>query len=434
MYTDNFRKLMVDSLQLGSKKFPVLLYIIKWFVLCGLLASLVGSASAGFLISLDWATSFRENHTYILFFLPLGGLFIGLLYHYFGKKVESGNNLIIDYINGSNQKIPLKMGFLVYFGTIVTHLLGGSAGREGTALQMAGAIAQQLIKPFRLNKSDKRTLIIAAVAAGFGAVFGTPLAGAVFALEFFVIGKIRYEAIFPAFISAILADFITKSWQVNHTLYAIESIPEVSIETIIYSIVGGVIFGLCAALFSKLISFSSRLFKSKITYAPLRPIVGGIIIVVCVWAMGSTKYIGLGIPFIELSFKTQASVYDFILKIAFTVITLSTGFKGGEVTPLFFIGATLGSALSLFVPLPVALMAGMGFVAVFAGATNTPLACIIMGLELFGEKSGVYIAIACVASYLISGHNSVYNSQTIGVVKNVEFLEHIGKKIKDLSK
>jgi H+/Cl- antiporter ClcA len=162
--------------------------------------------------------------------------------------------------------------------------------------------------------------------------------------------------------------------------------------------------------------------------------VGGVIIIACVWAMGSTKYIGLGIPFIELSFKTQASVYDFILKIAFTVITLSTGFKGGEVTPLFFIGATLGSALSLFVPLPVALMAGMGFVAVFAGATNTPLACIIMGLELFGEKSGVYIAIACVVSYLISGHNSVYNSQTIGVVKNVGFLEHIGKKIKDLSK
>jgi H+/Cl- antiporter ClcA len=196
----------------------------------------------------------------------------------------------------------------------------------------------------------------------------------------------------------------------------------------------GIAFGLCAASFSKIIHYVSAIFKSKIAYAPLRPFIGGIIISVAVLAIGTTKYIGLGIPTIVQSFDQQLPIYDFALKMAFTIVTLAAGFKGGEVTPLFFIGATLGSALSMFIPLPTGLLAGMGFVAVFAGATNTPLACILMAIELFGAECGIYVAIACVVSYLLSGHNSIYHKQVVGQAKMNALNHHTDKTLHDVNK
>lgn len=425
-------KRFVFQAKLFFRKHPSLPHIFKWTAICSFIGILIGSASAGFLQSLNWVTDYRENNLWLIALLPIGGFFIGLLYYYYGKDVESGNNLLIDTIHEPKQIIPFKMAPLVYIGTIATHFFGGSAGREGTALQMAGSIADQFSKPFELSASDRKILIIAAVAGGFGSVFGTPLAGAVFALEFFLIGRIRYNALFPAFITAIIADIVTKLWGTPHTHYHINSIPDISILTICYAIIAGICFGLCASTFSKVIHKAGSIFKSTISYPPLRPVVGGIIVACVVWAIGTTKYIGLGIPTIVQSFDEQLPAYDFAIKMVLTIITLSAGFKGGEVTPLFFIGATLGNGLGLFIPLPTGLLAGMGFVAVFAGATNTPIACSIMAIELFGVECGVYVALACIVSYLLSGHSSIYGRQVIGEAKHQRYSDQEGKRLNEL--
>lgn len=392
---------------LNQKNF--LAYLLKWALLTLIVGIAAGTLSAFFLRSLNWVTQLRTAHPWMIYLLPLAGFLIGLLYYHKGKSVERGNNLVFDTIHNPKDLIPFKMVPLVLFGTLVTHMFGGSAGREGTALQMSAATADQLHRPFRLTAEDRIILLIAGLSAGFASVFGTPLAGAIFGIEVLLLGKIPYKAIFPALATAFTGAQVTALWHVGHTHYHIDLVPGITITGIGYSALAGIAFSIAAILFVRLTHLCSGLFK-KISYAPLRPVTGGIIVLGIVLLLGTYKYIGLGIPVIVESFNHAAHTEDFALKILLTAITLGAGFKGGEVTPLFFIGATLGSALSIVLPLPVGLLAGMGFVAVFAGAAKTPFACCIMALELFGLSCGLYVAIACLVSFFVSGHHSIYNA------------------------
>lgn len=384
-------------------------YFLKWTILSLLVGLAAGTLSALFLTLLNLATDFRTRHPYLLYFLPLSGLLVGLLYHHRGKNVERGNNLVFDTIHNPKDVIPFKMTPLVLLGTIITHLFGGSAGREGTALQMAASIADQLHKPFGLDPADRSILLIAGLSAGFASVFGTPWAGAVFGIEVLLLGRIPRKAVFPALSAAFIGAYVTELWGIGHTHYQINTIPSVSLLGVVYSIFSGLAFSVAAILFVRLTYLFSTAFK-KLSYPPMRPFIGGLIVLLLVLLLGTYRYIGLGIPVIVDAFSQASQTEDFALKILLTVITLGAGFKGGEVTPLFFIGATLGSALSVFLPLPVGLLAGMGFVAVFAGAAKTPLACCVMAFELFGVSCWAYVSIACVVAFLISGHHSIYNA------------------------
>lgn len=385
--------------------------LLKWIFLCGLIGLSSGSASALFLSTLDLVTNFRESHIWIIVFLPIAGFCVGWVYHRYGKEVEGGNKILLKAIQDPHQKItPWIMAPFIYVGTLLTHLFGGSAGREGTALQMSGAIADQFSKPFALNEQERKTLLIAAIAAGFGAVFGTPLAGFIFALEINRRSKLSYHSILPTFISAILADMVTRAWGVPHTLYIVDIIPSISWINMGYTVLAGILFGACAFVFTNLMHLTSYQYKKRIPYSPMRPFIGGVILILLFWWIGNSKYMGLGIPVIVQSFSEQMEVYDFALKLLLTVLTLAAGFKGGEVTPLFFIGALLGNALSIWIPLPLALLSGLGFVSVFAGATNAPLACMVMAMELFGKEIMPYAMIACFVAYLLSGKSSIYQS------------------------
>ena len=388
-------------------------YILKAVALAVLVAAFAGSASALFLFALDWATHTREANRWLIWGLPAVGFCVGWLYLKFGQHVEAGNNLLIDEIHDPQKVVPLRMAPLVLGGTVLSHLFGASVGREGTAVQMGGALADQLTRVFKLKQADRRMVLMAGISAGFASVFGTPLAGAVFALEVLAVGRMRLDALLPCVIAAVVADQVGLWWGVQHTSYVVGMLPHVTAWLLAAMVLAGALFGLTGKVFAVSTHALSAWMKQRIAYAPFRPLLGGAVIAVVVMWGGFDRYIGLGIPVMLEAFQHPLAPTDFLGKMAFTIASLGSGFKGGEVTPLFYIGATLGNALAPLLDVPFGLLAAIGFVAVFAGAANTPIASTLMAMELFGAEIGVFAALACTMSYVCSGHAGIYRAQRV---------------------
>jgi len=407
--------------------------LVRWTVLVVPVAVITGLLVAFFLWALEEVTRLRWDHLWLVWLLPVAGVGIYFLYKVWGKNTEAGNNLIIEEIHKPGLGVPLRMAPLVLVSTLVTHLFGGSAGREGTAVQMGGSLASWLGRGFGLSVEDRRVLLLSGMAAGFGAVFGTPVTGAIFALEVLAIGRVRYDALLPCLIAAILADKVCLACGILHTQYSIQFkgpvepfVSWVPFDVVLLGnvVAAGIAFGLVSLMFAELTHFIKSKSNQLITRPWLVPVVGALLVIMISYCIGSFDYLGLGVTnpeggvSIVSAFRADGSnTMSWFFKLLLTAITLGMGFKGGEVTPLFFIGATLGNTWAMLTGAPVDLFAALGFVAVFAGATNTPLACTMMGVELFGAEYVLYFAVACFTAYYFSGHSGIYSSQRIAVNK-----------------
>jgi H+/Cl- antiporter ClcA len=389
-----------------------LLALAQWIALGGLVGVVCGAASALFLWLLDEATGLRIDHEGLVYLLPVAGLVIGALYQRFGEPVRGGNNLVIDTIHDDGPEIPLRLAPMVLIGTVLTHLFGGSAGREGTAVQMGASLGDWIAHRLRLARVTRVHLIAAGVAGGFGAVFGTPIAGAVFGLELVVLGRLRTEALVPALVAAVVGDLTTRGLGIEHTAYpqvaAVLLTPWLLARWLAFAVAVAAV----TVAFIELTHGIKRLADRHLPRLALRMAAGGAVVVGLWTLIGTSDYLGLGVPVIVRAFSDPALPAEaFALKLLFTAVTVGAGFLGGEVTPLFFIGAALGNVLGRLLGIPVELAAGVGMAALFATASRTPIALSIMAAELLGAAVLPHVAIVAVVASLLTGRRSIYPAQ-----------------------
>jgi len=382
----------------------------RWVVLGAISGLLAGIASFIFLEGLDRVTAFRTDRSWLLYLLPVAGLIIGLSNRRLAGRSSEGNSLLLAEIHSPTQWVPRRMAPLVLLGTWWTHVFGGSAGREGTALQMSGSLSDGVSRMLRLNAADRSLMLTAALAGGFGSVFGVPLAGVIFALEVPTVGRLRYRAIVPAVASSFIGD-ATVTWLGHHHPTRPTVNLSLSASTIGTLIVVGVACGMAARVFVSATDVIRSLGSRYITSPIMRPVLGGIAVVALAVLFGR-DYLGLSLPLLDSALSgTSIAISVFALKLLFTAVTIGTGFLGGEVTPLFVIGATLGASVGELVGLPIGVAAAIGMVATFGAAANTPIACTVMGLELFSAAAVTPIAIGCITAWIASGTGTIYTTQ-----------------------
>lgn len=398
--------------------------MVKWLGYGLVMGGLTGSASALFLAGLEWLTDTRVDHPWLLWLLPAGGALVSWVYMKYGANAGKGNNLIVEQIRAGDEpaerfeRVPAIMAPFVLLGTWITHLFGGSAGREGTAVQMGGSLGDAFGRLVRAEGADRRVLLVCGVSGGFASVFGTPLAGAVFALEVVTMGRrISARMIVPCAIAAYAGDYVTRAWGIRHLHYAMGAAPAFSALVLLKVIAAAILFGLMSLAFTLGIQYAKRGMALVASHPSARSFIGALVVIALVYAAGTRDYLGLSLPLLVQSFQEPLSSLAFLWKTIFTVITLGSGFMGGEVTPLFVIGGTLGNALSPLLHLSVPFLAALGLIGIFSGAANAPLACFFLGLELFGLHGAGYMGVVCLVSYMFSGHAGIYSAQLAGVRK-----------------
>ena len=405
---------MLDlHINLKNRIYPSLRALVKWLILSAAIGVVCGVAGAGFHHAINGVTRLRETLPWLLFLLPLGGLVIVASYRGLGMENDSGTNQIIASVR-SGKRPPFRLAPLIFLGSVITHLLGGSAGREGAALQIGGSLAATLGRGFRLGEREMNVAVMCGMSGLFSALFGTPLTAAVFAMEVVSVGILHYSALYPCLLSALTAMGITVLLGVPPTTYTLLGLPTLSPLPLVQTAVLGGLCALVAILFCVVVHHTAHLYARYLPNQYLRAVVGGVLVVAVSLMEGSGDYNGAGGHIIALALTGEVHVpWAFLLKLLLTALTLGAGYRGGEIVPTFFVGATFGCAVAPLLGLDPAFGAAIAMVALFCGVVNCPLASILLSVELFGSSGLLFFALACALSYLLSGKFSLYSAQKI---------------------
>ncbi len=384
---------------------------IKWLLLAGLMGVIGGIIGVLFHKCLDIATKTRENNSWLILLLPIAGLFITVLYHPFKDKGKLNTNRVLDAVE-TDERVPFSLSPLIFVSTLISHLFGASVGREGAALQLGGSLGYNIGKMFKLSKSDRRIIVMVGMSSFFSAMFGAPLTAAIFALEVIRVGYVRHCGFLPCIVSALVAYEISAFFGTHGVRYAVNfpgTTPELIVKVILLSVLCAVV----SILFCVAIKNASLYMHNFFRNPYVRTIVGALIVVVLTTILRTTDYNGAGMHMIENAMKGETVPWAFALKIIFTAIAIAAGFKGGEIVPTLFIGATFGCAVAPLLGMDASFAASVGFVALFCGVVNCPFASVALSLEVFGADGILVYALACSVSFMMSGNFSIYKSQKI---------------------
>ncbi|MFH1175063.1 MAG: chloride channel protein [archaeon] len=411
----------------------IFLNIVKWCVLAAGIGLIVGTATTLFLKALNISTNSVNTIPYYYFLIPVAFFLSAVLIKYLAPDAKGhGTEKVIEAVHKRAGKIKAAVVPIKLIATIITLASGGSAGKEGPCAQIGAGLSSTFSDLLRFNRHDRKKLVICGISAGFAAVFGTPIAGAIFGVEVLYVGSIMYDVLLPSFIAGIIGYHVAASLGITYFSHALSFVPVFSQLFLVKVILAGVFFGLCAFLFIELFKYIEKTANNIRVWSPWKGLIGGGIIV-GLTLIFSTQFLGLGLSTIEGTLQGNTIVwYAFLLKMAFTSITLAFGGSGGVVTPIFFIGATAGVFFAQLLRVDVATFAAIGIVSVLAGAANTPIAASIMSVELFGPAVAPYAALACVVSFLVSGHRSIYPSQVLATGKSEDIKVQLGKEMHHL--
>jgi len=386
---------------------------LKWIVFACLVGLILGGVGTLFLYAIQSVTALRVARPWLLWLLPPVGVLIVLLYKSAGMGDDRGTNLMLVAVR-NNEQPSLKTAPMIFIGTVLTHLVGGSAGREGAALQMGGSIGAQVGRWLRLDEKDERMMTMCGMSAAFAAIFGTPIASAIFAMEVTSVGVMYYAAIVPCMVSSLVGYSVAAYFGIVPAHFILEGIPAFTIISMLRVVILAILCAGLSILFCLSLQKTSYLYKRYLPNPIWRIVVGGLLLVGLTYLAGTGDYNGLGSKVITAAInESHAAKGAFLMKILFTVVTLGAGYKGGEIVPAFFVGATFGNVAGGILGLSPSFGAGLGLVAVFCGVTNCPITSLMISMELFGLQGLSFFAIACAVSYMLSGYYSLYSEQKI---------------------
>lgn len=396
-----------------KSKYLTVKTLVKWLLIGSLVGVIVGLIGSVFGHALIFVNAFRTQNSRIVLALPVAGLLIVFLYRFFKNTGDRGTNMVIASIHSSTD-VPFRMMPLIFVTTILTHLCGGSSGREGAAIQLGGSIANRLGKVMKLNANDKHIIIMCGMSAGFSALFGTPMAAAIFALEVISIGIMHYSALVPCVTASMIAHFVAEALKMPPEKFPVAGIPEITVLLFFKTVLFGAVVGVVSVVFCMLLHSAEHLYKKYLKNPYVRIFAAGCLIILLSALFRTDEFLGPGMNIIEHIFhEGETAWYTFFLKMVFTALTLGAGFKGGEIVPSFCIGAAFGCVAAGLLGLPVSLVAACGMVGVFCGVTNCPLTSLLISFELFGLEGMPYYLITIAVSYMLSGYYGLYNAQKI---------------------